>query len=266
MNVCYCPRGGDKLLRVMVHKNVGQNDLNIVRSLSRSRHILTENNHILPLLDELHFGNIVFGVFPLLKGPNLSGAMHLGSLNSVDHIMHLLLQAFEGVAYLHRNGIAHRDLFLSNFIMEWYPQSGYKVFTRPRVYIIDFETAIQFSNDEKERVTNTFPVPDRSWYQRPLAPELEIPDTVYCPFRLDVWQLATDILRFKARTCLRCTCVGLPSAVEVFQTMSVDDPGKRPDIHEALDALAKCVESVPPSDLIAMKMLDSDESYTEGLR
>ncbi len=33
--------------------------------------------------------------------------------------------------------------------MEWYPQSGYKVFTRPRVYIIDFETAIQFLNDEK---------------------------------------------------------------------------------------------------------------------
>ncbi len=95
MNACYCPRGGDKLLRVMVHKNVGQNDLNIVRSLSGSRHTLTENNHILPLLDELHFGNIVFGVFPLLEGPNLSGAIHLGSLNSVDHIMHLLLQAFE---------------------------------------------------------------------------------------------------------------------------------------------------------------------------
>ncbi|KAK0451264.1 kinase-like domain-containing protein [Desarmillaria tabescens] len=252
MNACYCSRGGDKLVRVMVHKNVGQNDLDIVRSLSRSRHILAENNHILPLLDELHFGDIVFGVFPLLKGPNLSGAMHLGSLNSVDDIMHLLLQAFEGVAYLHKNGIAHRDLFLTNFIMEWYPQSGnYKMFTRPRVYIIDFETAIQFSSDEEsERVTSTFPVPDRSWYERPLAPELEIPDAVYCPFRLDVWQIATDILRFK---------VNLPSAVEVFRSMSVEDPGKRPGIQEALDALAECVEVIPPKELMAMKMLDEDD-------
>ncbi|KAK0451275.1 uncharacterized protein EV420DRAFT_1646367 [Desarmillaria tabescens] len=167
--------------------------------LSRSRHILAENNHILPLLDELHFGDIIFGVFPLLKGPNLSGAMHYGSLNSVDDIMHLLLQAFEGVMYLHKNSIAHQDLFLTNFIMEWYPQShNYKAFTGPWVYIIDFETAIQFLSDEKlEHVTSTFSVPDRSWYERPLAPELEIPDAVCCPFRLDVWQIAMDILWFK---------------------------------------------------------------------
>ncbi|KAK0451270.1 uncharacterized protein EV420DRAFT_1646360 [Desarmillaria tabescens] len=105
MNACYCSRGGDKLVRIMVHKNVGQNDLDIMRSLSRSRHIFAENNHILPLLDERHFGNIVFGVFPLLKGPNLSGAMHRGSLNSANNIMHLLLQAFEGIAYLHKTAL-----------------------------------------------------------------------------------------------------------------------------------------------------------------
>ncbi|KAG7442452.1 uncharacterized protein BT62DRAFT_383539 [Guyanagaster necrorhizus] len=225
MNACYCPRAGDKLLRVMVHKNVGHNNLNI-----------------------LHFGDLVFGVFPMLEGHNLSGAMHGGSLNSVDDIMHLLLQAFEGVAYLHRSGIAHRVLFLTKFILEWYPQSSkYKVFTRPRMYIIDFETAIQFSSDEKERVTNTFPVSNRSWYRRPLAPELEIPDVTYCPFRLDVWQISTDILRFK---------VGLLSATEVF-----DNPLQRPDIQDALDALAKCMGALLLKDLMAMKMLDNEYDF-----
>ncbi|KAK0196402.1 hypothetical protein F5146DRAFT_1152235 [Armillaria mellea] len=126
--------------------------------------------------------------------------MHLVSLNSVDHIMHLLLQAFEGVVYLHRHDIAHRTA---------------SVYHR-------FETDIRFSDDEKERVTNTFPIPDRSWYQHPLAPELVIPDT-----------LATDILRFK-----------------VFQNMCVEDPDKRPDIHETLDALVR---------LDGNEMLDNDD-------
>ncbi len=48
--------------------------------------------------------------------------------------------------------------------------------------------------------------------------------------------------------------------------MSVYDPDKRPDIHQALDALVNCVESVPPSDLMAMKMLDNDDDDAEGLR
>lgn len=127
----------------MAHNDVGFTGLNILRFLSTTPQILVENNHILPLLDELRTGDLVFGIFPLLMGPNLSTVMHLGVLNSVADIMDLLLEAFEGVAFLHANGIAHRDLFLTNFIMEWCPDhTKFKTHTHPRVYTIDFETAI----------------------------------------------------------------------------------------------------------------------------
>ena len=95
MNACHCPRTGDKVIRVMVHKDVGLAGLDIIRSLSTSRQILIQNNHILPLLDELPIGDLVFGIFPLLRGPDLCSVMHMGALNNVADIMDLLLQAFE---------------------------------------------------------------------------------------------------------------------------------------------------------------------------
>ncbi|KAK0196390.1 hypothetical protein F5146DRAFT_970412 [Armillaria mellea] len=243
----------DKVIRVMAHKDVGLAGLNIIRSLSTSRQILIQNNHILPLLDELPIGDLVFGVFPLLRGPDLSSVMHMGALNNVADIMDLLLQAFEGAAFLHANGIAHRDLFLTNFVTEWYPErTRAMMFTRPRVYIIDFESAIRFSEDGMERITSTFPVPVRSWYRRPLAPELEIPDAPYCPFRLDVWQISNDILRFK---------LNFPSVQEVILGMHVDDPAKRLPIQEALDMMAQGVKSVPERELMEMRMLDNEDEF-----
>ena len=70
--------------------------------------------------------------------------------------------------------------------------------TRPRVYLIDFESAVQFpagcpSND---RVSVGLPLPDEEKYSRPHAPEFGS-GKAYCPFKLDVWQLGNSFSGFK---------------------------------------------------------------------
>jgi hypothetical protein len=78
-------------------------------------------------------------------------------------------------------------------------------FTRPRVYLIDFEVAIQFPAEcpEYERVSTGLPLggsfsgePEN--YARRHAPEFAsgIP---YSPFKLDVWQLGISFSDFKVR-------------------------------------------------------------------
>ena len=69
--------------------------------------------------------------------------------------------------------------------------------TRPRVYLIDFETAVQFPEGcpLSERVSVGLPV-EGEQYCRPLAPEFAS-GNAYNPFKLDVWQLGYSLSKFK---------------------------------------------------------------------
>ena len=76
--------------------------------------------------------------------------------------------------------------------------------TRPRVYLIDFETAVQFPEGcpLSERVSVGLPV-EGEQYCRPLAPEFAS-GNAYNPFKLDVWQLGYSLSKFKVRGCIFC--------------------------------------------------------------
>ena len=78
-------------------------------------------------------------------------------------------------------------------------------FTRPRVYLIDFEVAVQFPIDcpETERVSIGLPLGgsftmDPEQYARRHAPECDS-GISYSPFKLDVWQLGISFSDFKVR-------------------------------------------------------------------
>ena len=105
-----------------------------------------------------------------------------------------------------------QDAFRDNFVIQWHPESlrTMKIsFTRPRVYLIDFEVAIQFPEEfpESERISMGLPVggsftgPEH--YARPHAPEFAS-GIAYSPFKLDVWQLAISFSDFKVRLSLLC--------------------------------------------------------------
>ena len=70
--------------------------------------------------------------------------------------------------------------------------------SRPRVYLIDFETAVKFPAEcpSNERVLVGFPVAVAESYARAHAPEFTS-RRAYCPFKLDVWQLGSSFSGFK---------------------------------------------------------------------
>ena len=75
--------------------------------------------------------------------------------------------------------------------------------SHPRVYLINFENAVQFPADcpSTERVSVGYPsaaaaAAAAEKYARPHAPEFAS-GKAYCPFKLDVWQLGSSFSDFK---------------------------------------------------------------------
>jgi len=80
-------------------------------------------------------------------------------------------------------------------MIEWCPESMKegRAVTQPRVYLIDFECAVEFPEDslESERLCVGVPFPKEMYIRK--LPE-EVKDGVpYDPFRLDMWQLGFDL-------------------------------------------------------------------------
>ena len=89
-------RGGvsDCVLRVLTAGGQGHDHLRLMRRLSRPPGALLCNNHILPLIDEIVFEDIVIGVFP--KVMNWLGEATYGVyITSVEDGLYMILQAFE---------------------------------------------------------------------------------------------------------------------------------------------------------------------------
>ena len=92
-----------------------------------------------------------------------------------------------------------QDAFHDNFVIQWQPESlqTMKVsISHPRVYLIDFETAVEFPAGcpLTERVSVGLPFAEK--YTRPHAPEFAS-GNAYDPFKLDVWQLVYSFCKFK---------------------------------------------------------------------
>ena len=132
--------------------------------------------------------------------------------------------------------------------------------SRPRVYLIDFETAVQFSAgcSSIERVSVGYPVTEN--YSRPCAPELAS-GKAYNPFKLDVWQLGNSFSGFKVRQCIFFTVIlfayrlsvsqsTIPKVDEVLAAMTDIDPVHRLDAKEAKDRLGTIINYMAPASLL----------------
>ena len=183
------------------------------------------------MISEIVFNDITFGVFPKLDTDLRFAFATIIWDNSVGDLLYMLLDALsvsiplissltailscyafvQGVRYLHETRIAHQDLFLQNFMVEWQPESLHKQTSRrPRVFIIDFEDAVMFPEGTKteDMVVPKFPrVLEECG--RPIPPEARL-SKPYCPFRADMWQFGEILVHFKVSTYPLTFTVALP--------------------------------------------------------
>ncbi|KAG6889432.1 hypothetical protein C0995_001200 [Termitomyces sp. Mi166 len=227
--------GHDVILRVIVIGQEGHENLQILRKLATGALSLCSENHTLPMFAELQFEDIIFGVFPKAGGCVVD-ALGAWPRNSTGDLVDMLLQMLE-------------DAFSDNFVVQWHPESlaAKKIsISRPRVYLIDFEVAIEFPEDcpiDKRvcvgpPVGGSFSSPDM--YNRQCPPEVKSGGP-YDPFKLDVWQLASSLSKFKSK---------IPAIDDVLIAMSDDDPVLRLGAQQALDRLSQVVASMPPELLL----------------
>lgn len=113
---------------------------------------------------------------------------------------------------------------------------GHSTLARPRVYLVDFETAIDFPEDSppSERLVSGFPYPDgfSGNYSRPTPPELDI-DVPYCPFKMDVWQFGY----FLQKECM----TKVPELDQLWSDLVAPIAHKRQSSGEAMQRLDKYV-------------------------
>ena len=97
--------GRDVVCKVLVVKDKGRHALEIHHRLAGG----SPENHVIPLLREIVFQDIVIGVYPQLmstieweiNAPNEGGT-------SLGDAMNILAQTLEGLAYMHERRVAHR--------------------------------------------------------------------------------------------------------------------------------------------------------------
>ncbi|CAL1711543.1 unnamed protein product [Somion occarium] len=237
------------IVRVVVIQDEGHEHSALLKRVATGPLSLLSNNHCLPLLREFCFEDIVFGVFPRAGGC-LTEAFGYWAKNSVGDILDMILQALEGLSFLHELNIAHRDMFRPNLLIQWHPESLSTMVvptSRPRVYIIDFEFSVEFASDcpVEDRVSIGNPI--CKWYpsteyRRPVPPEV-VAGKPYCPFKLDVWQLGTTFTHWSFETTI-------PAIDEVLEDMKLSDPAMRLSANEALMKLSKLVNNMSPDSLL----------------
>ncbi|KAF8806766.1 hypothetical protein BYT27DRAFT_7100370 [Phlegmacium glaucopus] len=252
--------GHDVIIRVIVLGNEGHEHLKILRRIAAREKSLLNNNHALPMFAEFVFEDIIFGVFPKV-GSGMTLAYGWWPKNSVGNIVEMLMQMLEALDFIHGMNIAHRDAFRDNFLIQWHPESLLDMKISPscsRVYLIDFEVAIEFPPEciADECVVTGYPIggsfSQPEMYSRPHAPEFAS-GKAYSPFKLDVWQLGNSFSDFKVGRRLlfiHFLYSTVPAIDEVLVAMTDADPGRRFGSKEALDKLRAVVHSMTPESLL----------------
>ncbi|KAI0748711.1 kinase-like domain-containing protein [Daedaleopsis nitida] len=217
----------------------------ILDLIARGPMSLISMNHTLPLLEVIALDDIVFGVFPKV-GTSMDHAYDNWENSSAGDVLDLIVQCLEALVFLHPLGIAHRDVFKDNFLVQWIPGTLAMEHTspsRPRVYLTDFELAIHFPDGvpDEQRVSIGPPLGGSlpAHNGRRMPPEV-FSEKPYNPFKLDVWQLGTSLSDFKST---------IPEIDTVLVSMTDPNPVTRPTAYEAMKALLAAIDAVPPTAL-----------------
>lgn len=98
------------IIRVLAIGESGREHVDILNDLARGPFSLVTYNHVIPLLELLHFEDITFGVFPKIGGD----VRDAYGYNALRYVLRLpiasprCLCACQMLGYIHNRRIAHR--------------------------------------------------------------------------------------------------------------------------------------------------------------
>ena len=85
--------GFDVVIRAVCAGGQGKKELSILRKLTTGLDIAQPVNHVLPMFEEIHFDDMVFGVFPYISTSLVYGLA--GPNCSADDLINVILQMLE---------------------------------------------------------------------------------------------------------------------------------------------------------------------------
>ncbi|KZV98039.1 kinase-like protein [Exidia glandulosa HHB12029] len=221
-----CMRTGEKIVFKVLHTRRGHpnaEEINILRFFNEEPRRSHPHNVCVPVYDYIRVPNTESSTDPeisLAIMPSLRPSGLLGVCLIYGFALHVIKQSFEGVAFLHSLGIAHRDICPSNIMLS---PNGPPF----RVYFIDFGLASHF---------NPLSLPQRvTWTggqtELPEVPYISALDRQpvdrsirYDPFAADIYALYDAYL-------LKLTA---PCFDDLGDRMTAADPANRPDADECV--------------------------------
>ncbi|KAI0757681.1 kinase-like domain-containing protein [Daedaleopsis nitida] len=258
---CHAASAGDGrlvVIRIIKVGEQGQQHLDVLRYIARGPLSLYSHNHALPLLQEIQVDDMTFGVFPYAGGA-MRDAYKFWPKNSVGDLVDMILQMLSALAFIHSHRIAHRDAFKDNFLVQWHPESSSATSSttveRPRVYLHDFEAAVQFpeGTPDEHQVLTGIPMAG-IWddYARPSPPEV-LSGLPYDPYKVDVWQLGSSLSDIE---------MTITAIDELLIAMVEPDPSKRFSAEELLRRLSSVVQAMPAVALAIPPVVKPDDSVS----
>ncbi|KAF9073655.1 kinase-like domain-containing protein [Rhodocollybia butyracea] len=176
------------------------------------------------------------------------------SFNTIGEVLQFFKEMIEGLQYMHRNNVAHRDCSINNMAMDaksmytriYHPIEQKKRFdwsggalhhsrTRcpPKYYLFDFGFSRLYDSSQPPPLE---PAIKSGGYFTPEAEE----DALCDPFAADVYLLGNMMCFFG------CPGIhGLKFLAELVDDMMADDPAKRPTMDEVASRFSVIVQKQP---------------------
>jgi serine/threonine protein kinase len=185
------------------HVSETSNELEILEIIERGR---PKPEHIISLIDSFH---VQSGSWIIL--PNLSDIRYFLEINPErlrDHVVQVCWGLIEGLAYLHKIYIAHRDIKPDNLLVD----------ENFCLKIIDFGVSTQLKNEDEE-------VSDYCGTKGWIAPEIRREMGAYNPIRADRWSCGLVILHLLGTLKKKNEVLE-----EKAKKLKTDDPQLRPSL------------------------------------
>lgn len=240
-------RDGERVILKRVLSDEWPHELQISRMLSSEEVARDPRNHCIPLLDviELSSGLQKLMVFPLLR------PFHRPQIQTFGEFVSFFTQICEGIQFMHRLNVAHRDCTVENIAFSRHPnehpsesnnrnfmgavKTRTKMRPPPRYYLVGFELSVRYSSRDTV---------DETWRQGDtLAPEHRSGGHSN-PFHTDIYYLGNLVSREFVEKC-----DGFEFMRGLVALMTQDDPAKRPQIELVLQEFSQIRASLSKKKL-----------------